>query len=546
MENRKRKEAVSLERKIELFEQYLNTGEKLNGASVFEGYPVGVWAIGIRSEVNALQKGTRKNKISLNPTEEQLEKLKSMGILERQVGPTVAEKVEEIVKWQKRYPMLHVSTGKTQNEELRGIASSEEEYISLCEEYEKMKKYYNDVRNAMSKGKLKEDQIIKCREANIGGVFGMSKAIKWIARKCGENEKIISYIIEKYKNMNTFVDLYRKSQLSECDEILGRGLVKNVLDVDGSPKSEKYNQLYQKIFDIDDSDTKLRIYSSKKLEEAMETLPEKSKYVIFRRFGLMNEDMQTSLRAIGTELNISPEGIRVLEKSALKKIRQEAIEKEVEYDLEQMKANSLVSAEERILLEQIEQDINNSNLLLFKDIRKELLKDDCKLLGEMNYLKNLKDAIKQREIKEDNIRRKISLPIEEINLSVGCFNRLKRAGIDTLGDIQSLTEKELKQINGFGARSYEELKKVLEKYQITLPQKQQEKNPQKKQQTELETAKNRKKELLDKLEKMREKNKQAEELEKEYERLLRESKEAFYKDVVPGEIAEQSEREYDE
>ena len=50
MENRKRKEAVSLERKIELFEQYLNTGKKLNGASVFEGYPVGVWAIGIRSE----------------------------------------------------------------------------------------------------------------------------------------------------------------------------------------------------------------------------------------------------------------------------------------------------------------------------------------------------------------------------------------------------------------------------------------------------------------------------------------------------------------
>ena len=40
----------------------VNTGEKLNGASVFEGYPVGVWAIGIRSEVNALQKGTRKNK----------------------------------------------------------------------------------------------------------------------------------------------------------------------------------------------------------------------------------------------------------------------------------------------------------------------------------------------------------------------------------------------------------------------------------------------------------------------------------------------------
>ena len=79
-----------------------------------------------------------------------------------------------------------------------------------------------------------------------------------------------------------------------------------------------------------------------------------------------------------------------------------------------------------------------------------------------------------------------------------------------------------------------------------MSQKQQEKNPPKKQQTELETAKNRKKELLDKLEKMREKNRQAEELEKEYERLLRESKEAFYKDVVPGEIAEQSEREYDE
>ena len=75
---------VSLEEKIELFEVYKDTGGDLKGTTIYKGYPIGQWSIQIRNKV------LNGNKISL--TEEQLQRLERLGILERQIESTIDEK----------------------------------------------------------------------------------------------------------------------------------------------------------------------------------------------------------------------------------------------------------------------------------------------------------------------------------------------------------------------------------------------------------------------------------------------------------------------
>ena len=72
---------VSLDEKIEIFERFKKTKKEFNSKTIFEGYPIGQWSILIRNRVRT---GT---KIS----EEQLEKLNKLGILERQIESTTDE-----------------------------------------------------------------------------------------------------------------------------------------------------------------------------------------------------------------------------------------------------------------------------------------------------------------------------------------------------------------------------------------------------------------------------------------------------------------------
>ncbi len=47
--------------------------------------------------------------------------------------------------------------------------------------------------------------------------------------------------------------------------------------------------------------------------------------------------------------------------------------------------------------------------------------------------------------------------IEELEIGVRAYNCLKRAGVQTIGDLQAKSESELKAIPNFGERSIEEV-----------------------------------------------------------------------------------------
>ena len=70
--------------------------------------------------------------------------------------------------------------------------------------------------------------------------------------------------------------------------------------------------------------------------------------------------------------------------------------------------------------------------------------------------------------KEDERTKLFEKPIEEMELSVRSYNCLKRAGIDTVGDLAQKTRAEMMKVRNMGAKSMEEVIAKLESYGIVL------------------------------------------------------------------------------
>ncbi len=61
----------------------------------------------------------------------------------------------------------------------------------------------------------------------------------------------------------------------------------------------------------------------------------------------------------------------------------------------------------------------------------------------------------------DEANKMATMPIEELDLSVRPYNCLKRAGINTLGDLLQRTEEEVVNVKNFGRKSLDEVKEKL-------------------------------------------------------------------------------------
>lgn len=70
--------------------------------------------------------------------------------------------------------------------------------------------------------------------------------------------------------------------------------------------------------------------------------------------------------------------------------------------------------------------------------------------------------------KEDERTKLFEKPIEEMELSVRSYNCLKRAGIDTVGDLAKKNRAEMMKVRNMGAKSMEEVIAKLEAYGIVL------------------------------------------------------------------------------
>ena len=62
----------------------------------------------------------------------------------------------------------------------------------------------------------------------------------------------------------------------------------------------------------------------------------------------------------------------------------------------------------------------------------------------------------------------LTMPVEELNLSVRSYNCLKRQGVNTIGQLNDCSENDLLNIRNFGAKSIEEVKDKLQQMGLGL------------------------------------------------------------------------------
>ena len=185
------KKGISFNDKIEIFKKFMKTGQNLNGKTIFEGHPIGQWAIQIRNQVKRNKQGKKLQNFS----EEQLEILADLGILERQIDSTIDEKLDRLIKWNK----MHPNYCPAQNISLYSLP------IELRDEFNKMQRYYDYLKQRNYKGKLTKEQISRCKNGNVRGIFGYPESTEKIAHEYRQNIDWIDTVLSEYNSVNEFV-----------------------------------------------------------------------------------------------------------------------------------------------------------------------------------------------------------------------------------------------------------------------------------------------------------------------------------------------------
>lgn len=97
----------------------------------------------------------------------------------------------------------------------------------------------------------------------------------------------------------------------------------------------------------------------------------------------------------------------------------------------------------------------------------DLLVDHLKILVTP-YQEEGAEAASRVSIEDPQLARKLSRPIDELELSVRAANCLKAAKISTLGDLVVRTESEMLKFHNFGKKSLDEIKSILSAQGLSL------------------------------------------------------------------------------
>ncbi len=97
----------------------------------------------------------------------------------------------------------------------------------------------------------------------------------------------------------------------------------------------------------------------------------------------------------------------------------------------------------------------------------------AKILNKhLSLFVNLTEKVDEVEITtekdEDERERILDMTIEELDLSVRSYNCLKRAGINTVGELINKTEEDMMKVRNLGKKSLEEVQHKLEELNFTL------------------------------------------------------------------------------
>ncbi|NPB05506.1 MAG: DNA-directed RNA polymerase subunit alpha [Aquificae bacterium] len=88
----------------------------------------------------------------------------------------------------------------------------------------------------------------------------------------------------------------------------------------------------------------------------------------------------------------------------------------------------------------------------------------------LDALKEISTEIPEVPVKveKNELAEKLTLSVEELDISARALNSLKKYGIHTLGDLVKLTEEELKETKNIGRKALMEIKKALSELGLSL------------------------------------------------------------------------------
>ena len=195
--------STTIDEKIELFEKFFNdpnVHENLNGNTIYDGYPLGKYAIQIRSLV-------KNNKGLYNS--EKIDKIKELGILDRQIEATIEEKVEFLKQFAKNNPKIMQYMTKTKG---LNVPEYDKKFEDIKEETKKFNRYYDYIVSRKRKNKLKPELYDDLIKSNVGGIFEDNSAIEEFLEKsgniCDTDRKFLKEMIIKYGNVEEFKKHY--------------------------------------------------------------------------------------------------------------------------------------------------------------------------------------------------------------------------------------------------------------------------------------------------------------------------------------------------
>lgn len=99
-------------------------------------------------------------------------------------------------------------------------------------------------------------------------------------------------------------------------------------------------------------------------------------------------------------------------------------------------------------------------------IAAKILSDHLKMFIDLSDKDYVSDVIVQK--KEETENQVLDMTIEELDLSVRSFNCLKRAGINTVGELIDKTDAEMMKVKNLGKKSLEEVNAKLESMNLKL------------------------------------------------------------------------------
>lgn len=456
---------ISLEEKIEIFERFAKTEEELVGNTTFEGHPIGQWAIQIRSSINRINRGNA-NKGELNLSETQLERLEKLGILERQIDSTIEEKIDAIIEWNKQYPVMRLDEDShlyadwyllEQEDELTD-GERYDRIKNISERFEKLKKYYDYVKQRKYQGKLTEVQISRCKEGNVRGAFGYPESTEQIANDYNYNIDRLDFILSRYGTISNYLVQehlgWDEKKFFEINLNNDVGIERIIASIYGFREGKIYNRdvVLEQLNRIEFSDNP--------------ELSENRRKVLMEYYGINEEKKST--KDIAKEMNISTNTVRKYIHKALKTLS----EHKKHFDITYIPNFDKIDEEDRKKIVDALGNYAFGKPDKYNIDNLDELVDICKTIEKYGTTRISDEEKEKKDIEAqiEDLQKQINIPIEQLDLSARSFNSLRREGINSLQDLLHKSEGELLKIRGMGNMTYNKTITKLKEYGIVFNQ----------------------------------------------------------------------------